>query len=102
MRAAEPVHQEEPELAMAGGEPGHAERRIGGRPPSGLGRAEDRLSNLFSKVTKGFGFGSGESQPDQRRVEPQHLRWDTNPAAAGGTEQIPEIPAFLRRDRNRN
>jgi hypothetical protein len=89
--------QEEREFETAGAEYG-AERR--GRQLSGLGRAEDRLSNLFSKMSKGLGFG-GDAQPIQPRTEqPQHLRWEQAGNATGG-DPVAEIPAFLRRDRSR-
>jgi len=71
------------------------------RQLSGLGRAEDRLSNLFSKMSKGLGFG-GDAQPHEPRAETPHLRWEqAGSANAAGGDPVAEIPAFLRRDRSR-
>ncbi|HEX2527036.1 MAG TPA: hypothetical protein VHL31_12170 [Geminicoccus sp.] len=90
--------QDEREFETADAEFG-ADRRS--RQLSGLGRAEDRLSNLFSKMSKGLGFG-GDAQPIQPRTEqPQHLRWEQAGNAVGG-DPVAEIPAFLRRDRSRS
>ncbi len=76
-----------------------ADRR--NRQLSGLGRAEDRLSNLFSKMSKGLGFG-GDGQSIEPRTEAPHLRWEqASSANAAGGDPVAEIPAFLRRDRSR-
>ena len=88
----------ERELETVGADP-LAERRS--RQLSGLGRAEDRLSNLFTKMSKGFGFGA-EAQPLESRSETHHLRWEQpSPANASNGDPRAEIPAFLRRERSR-
>jgi cell division protein FtsZ len=99
-QAAEPVglyESQEREYEPAGADP------LAGRSRqlSGLGRAEDRLSNLFSKMSKGLGFG-GDAQSNEPRTETPHLRWEqASSANAAGGDPVAEIPAFLRRDRSR-
>ncbi|WP_159710658.1 cell division protein FtsZ [Geminicoccus flavidas] len=100
--AAEPdagYEQVEREYETAGADQHAVDRRS--RNLSGLGRAEDRLSNLFSKMSKGLGFG-GEAQGGEQRSENAHLRWEQSSSnSAAGGDPVAEIPAFLRRDRTR-
>ncbi|WP_027133979.1 cell division protein FtsZ [Geminicoccus roseus] len=92
--------QQQPEREYEPAEAEHlADRRT--RQLSGLGRAEDRLSNLFSKMSKGLGFG-GDAPQAEPRNESTHLRWEqASSGNTAGSDPVAEIPAFLRRDRSR-